>query len=230
MNYDAKIDWGNLYDEPKEISFPAEGVIRIFKGTFRGLGMPKPTSGKILDLGCGDGRHFPLFQQIGLDAYGTEISDEICKGLKDRLDKRKISYKKIEKGIADNLPFEESTFDYLLTWNSCYYMTQGQELDFHKHVFEMARVIKQSGWIICSIPQKSSFIFSESKLTEIKGYRIISKDPWGKREGEIMRCFESKEELIKNFNKYFTKFYHAEIKMDWFGLNYHWYVFVAQKK
>ena len=33
-------------------------------------------------LGCGDGRHFPLFEQSGLKGYGTEISDEICRILK----------------------------------------------------------------------------------------------------------------------------------------------------
>jgi len=50
MQYDAKSEWTNLYRWQTDMSYPAEGVIRILKGSFPGLLMPKPTAGKILDL------------------------------------------------------------------------------------------------------------------------------------------------------------------------------------
>ena len=230
MSYNAKNEWTGLYKTQNGLAYPAEGVIRILKGTFPSLLMPKPDSGKILDLGCGDGRHFPLFAQVGLTGYGTEISDEICAGLTEKLKGLGISFGNIQKGTTDNLPYPDQYFDYLLTWNSCYYMTAGGGLDFGRHISEMSRVLKKDGWIICSIPKKTSFIYKGSRVAEVAGYRVLAKDPWGTREGEIMRCFESQSEIEGEFGKFFVNFCHADIDMEWFGLAYHWHVFVARKR
>lgn len=230
MIYDAKNEWTRLYSTANDIAYPAEGVIRILKGEFPGLKMPKPKAGAILDLGCGDGRHFPLFEQVGLTGYGTEISDDICEVLTKRLSDRGIRFGKIKKGTTDNLPYADQFFDYLLTWNSCYYMTAGGGLDFGKHIREMARVIKKDGWIICSIPKKTCFIYKDSRAAEKPGFRVLAKDPWGAREGEIMKCFDSRAEIESEFGESFKDFCHADIDMDWFGLAYYWHVFVAKKK
>ena len=45
-----------------------------------------------------------------------------------------------------------------------------------------------------------------------------------------MRCFESKNEIEKSFKYKFKKFVHSSIDIDWFGLDYHWHVFIAKKK
>lgn len=230
MPYDAKSEWTRLYNVQNDLSYPAEGVIRILKGSFPKLLMPKPRAGKILDLGCGDGRHFPLFEKVGLTGYGTEISDEICGELTQRLKDRGVKFGNIQKGTTDNLPYPDQYFDYLLTWNSCYYMTAGDGLDFGKHVSEMARVLKKDGWIICSIPKKTCFIYKDSHPAEVAGFRVLAKDLWGTREGEILKCYESREEIENEFGEEFTGFCHADIDMEWFGLAYHWHVFVARKR
>jgi len=230
MKYNAKNEWSKLYGPGSNISYPAEGVIRILKGTFPDLHMLKPTSGSILDLGCGDGRHFPLFEQSNLDGYGVEISEEICSNVSSNLSNRNIPFKQIISGTTDNLPFDNNFFDYLLTWNSCYYMTAARELDFSNHISEMARVLKKDGWLIASLPKKTSFIFKDSLPSETSGFQVIANDPYNVRNGEILKCFNSKEELEGEFDKEFHSFSHADIDMSWFGLDYHWHVFVAQKK
>lgn len=229
MNYSATNEWSKLYGPNSQISYPAEGVIRIFKGSFPDLSMPKPTKGAILDLGCGDGRHFPLFHQSNLDGYGVEISEEICLNISANLSDKKIPYKKIVRGMTDDLPFEDNFFDYLLTWNSCYYMTEAKELDFSNHIDEMSRVLKKDAWIIASVPKKSSFIFKDSLPSELDGFRVISHDPFNVRNGEILKCFNDKQQLELEFGSKFHSFSHADIDMKWFGLDYHWHVFVAKK-
>jgi len=228
--YNAKKEWERLYGPESRIAYPAEGVIRILKGTFPTLSMPKPTEGNILDLGCGDGRHFPLFAQSDLDAFGIEISNEICTNVSANLSKSGIPFENIKTGTADNIPYDDSYFDYLLTWNSCYYMSATKSLDFSLHVDEMSRVLKKDAWIIASIPKKTSFIFNESIPHDNPGYQIIAKDPFNLRNGEILKCFDDCRELEDAFSKRFYSFSHADINMSWFGLNYHWHVFVAQKK
>ena len=213
------------------MAYPAEGVIRILLGDFPKLKvMPKPKRNqKILDVGCGDGRHFPLFQKIGLKSYGTEISEQIVSKLRKNLILNKIKFEGIDEGTCENLPYKDNFFDYLLTWNSCYYMSLNTDLNFKLHAKEMARVLKINGWIVCSIPKKSSFVFEGSKEFEI-GYRKLKKDYWSTRGGEIMRFFNNIDELKNEFKPFFKNFIFAEIDMKWFGLNYDWYVFVAQKK
>lgn len=54
MGYDSKKAWGELYSGDSPIAYPAEGVIRIFKGTFPALTMPRDHANlSILDMGCG---------------------------------------------------------------------------------------------------------------------------------------------------------------------------------
>lgn len=230
MAYSAKKEWSNLYLN-MDIAYPAEGVIRILLGNFPHLTkMPKPKKNqKILDVGCGDGRHFPLFQKIGLKGYGSEISEEIVAKLKRKLTLNKIKFESIDEGACENLPYKDNYFDYLLTWNSCYYMSLNNNLNFNLHVKEMARTLKVNGWIICSIPKKSSFVFKGSKELKI-GYRELKKDYWGTRGGEIMRFFDSAEEIKSEFKPFYKNFIFAEVDMKWFGLNYDWHIFVAQKK
>lgn len=228
MSYDSRGSWSRLYTESSAMAWPAEGVIRILKGRFPGLAMPRPSAGqRILDVGCGDGRHLPLFQSIGLESSACEISDEIVDILRNRLREMGL-VSDVRTGHAGNLPFADGEFDYLLTWNSCYYMSLTGP-DFPAHVEEMARVIKPGGWIICSIPKQTSFIFDGSLPHEVPGYRVIADDFFGARNGEVMRCMASREDLVESFAPHFDGFCHADLDMQWFGLAYHWHVFCARR-
>lgn len=226
--YDSLTKWTSLYAASEEIAFPAEGVIRILKGNFPTLRMPRPQAGaKIIDVGCGDGRHLPLFHSLGMKSAGVEITDEIVNVLTARMQKLEIPCD-IRTGTCGNIPFPSEEFDFLLTWNSCYYMSLGR-YNFSDHVEELARVVKPGGWIIASVPKRTNFIYSGS--SELKpGYVSIRDDYFGGlRDGEVMRQFAGALELEQEFAPKFSDFCHAEIDMNWFGLAYSWHVFVAQR-
>ena len=229
MNYNSDNKWETLYSADKDISYPAEGVIRIFKGKFPNLLMPSNDNGlSILDLGCGDGRNLPFLNDLGYKVSATEVSHPISIKVQEKMRSMGIEVN-VEAGHAGNLPFASASFDRLLAWNSCYYMSLGSGR-FEDHVAEMARVLKPGGWIIVSIPKKSSFIFNNSKPEKRSGYRIIKDDYFdGLRNGEVMRCIEDVEDLENSFAHNFNKFCHADLDLEWFGLSYHWHVFCAQK-
>jgi len=171
----------------------------------------------------------PFFKSMGLKSSATEISDEIVDQVQLRMEKYGIAVD-IRKGLASDIPFDSGKFDYLLTWNSCYYMSLGSG-DFDIHVAEMARVIRPGGWIVCSVPKKDAFIFKDSKADKRSGYRVICNDYFGgMRNGEIMRVFDTRDELENTFSNDFSSFCHADINMNWFGLSYRWHVFVAKRK
>ena len=228
MPYAATDKWSDHYQGNQEFSYPAEGVIRILKGEFPDLRMSRPEKGQsVLDLGCGDGRHFSLFYNLGLKISGTEITQEIVDGLASQFSELEIPID-LRAGTTNSIPFKSSIFDYLLAWNSCYYMSAGN-CTFADHVTEMARVIRPGGFLICSIPKSSNFIFRDS-VAASPGYNLVSDDYFGLRNGEMMRCFSSAEEVITEFEREFENISFASIEMEWFGLAYHWHVFTAQRR
>lgn len=224
--YNANSQWTRAYSS-EQMPYPAEYVIRIFKGSYPKINFDKKSyiGKKICDIGCGSGRNLVLLNECGFDLYGTELTQEIVHKAKSNLTKLNISAK-LKIGTNDNLPFDDGFFDFLL-WNVCYYM--GNNLDFDLHVKEMARVLKSQGYLILSIPKKTNFIFKESE--ELKdGYLIIKNDPFNVRNGEIMRVFEDYSDIESVFSKYFKNFVFASIHDDCFGYDYHWHLVSCQRK
>lgn len=225
--YDSQTKWNELYAD-HHLAYPAEGVIRILLGTFPNLKIRKEFNDKsILDLGFGDGRHFPLFKRLNMRINGVEISEDIVNATYNN---KYFEHYNMDLRVGNNanIPFEDQTFDYLLTWNASYYMGPNN-FDFSKHVSEIARVLKRSGNLIISVPTKNCFIFKEAEEVA-PGYVKIMNDYFQVRDGEIMRQFKDVDDLKNCFSKYFNNFSCAEIDMDWFGLRYSWHVMVCERE
>jgi SAM-dependent methyltransferase len=223
-----KQEWTKAYLTQSGMAFPSEYVIRIFKGSYPRLNFDKSSfkNKRICDVGCGDGRNMLLLKQCGFDVYGVEITKKIVDKVISNLNNVNINAD-VRVGTNDNIPFDDEYFDFLLSWNACYYM--GNNIDFANHVKEFSRVLKKGGYLILSIPKKTNFIYKNSKKLK-DGYRIIVNDPFKIRNGVVLRMFENEEEIKKAFSKYFENFIFGSIHDDCFGLNYHWHLVVCQKK
>ena len=99
----------------------------------------------------------------------------------------------------------------------------------NQNIFEKSKKSKKTKLFCSEKKSKKKNCFAHSKKIK-KGYRIIKNDYFGVRNGQVMRCFESKNEIEKSFKYKFKKFVHSSIDIDWFGLEYHWHVFIAIKK
>jgi SAM-dependent methyltransferase len=228
QKYDPSRQIKNIVD--RGLSYPAEYVIRIFKGSFPNLSMKKPRpQDKILDVGCGDARHLPFFKSLGMEPYGVEIDAESVVALNQQLTKIGLNNDLVKLGWCSNLPFLDASFDYIISWNSSYYMSHDGST-FESNIEEMTRVLKPGGWFILSVPKNTAFIFDQSSESDIEYCRLINKDPWNERVGEIMRCFSGAEELKGILENVYHNFCYCDINDDCFGLAYHWHVIVAQKK
>lgn len=226
--YDSKKEWTKEFLK-SDMPYPSEYVIRILKGSFPNLNLDKNdfVGKKFLDMGCGEGRNLALAKSVGFDICGVEITDEIVGAINSNLSKMGIDEYDIRTGTNDNIPFEDSEIDYMLSWNACYYM--GDKTDFQEYVKEFGRVMKKDGYLILSIPKETCFIYKGSEELK-KGYQIIKNDPFNVRNGEVLRMFSSYEEIEESFGEYFKDFTFASIHDDCFGYDYHWYLAVCRKK
>lgn len=228
MTYDSRAEWTKNILGQSSLAYPAEYVIRILKGSYPNLNLDKNYRGKkICDIGCGDGRNFIVMKECGFDLYGTEISQEIVDQVHSNLERIGITKTDVRVGSNDKIPFPDGFFDYLLSWNACYYM--GQFTDFQSYVKEFSRVLKPNGLLIMSIPKKSCFIYHDcEKIGD--GCIIVRNDPFNVRNGEVLRMFDCEEDIVRSFSPFFTNYIFGSDHDNCFGYDYHWHLVVCHKK
>lgn len=220
-------NYGDKYSE-RDMMYPAEDVIRIFKRSYPEHSFQEDDfeDSSILDLGCGDGRHLVfLNNDLGFDAYGIEPTERLANIAQENVDATGADAV-VRAGTNIDIPFDDDEFDYLLAWNSCYYMGEEHSSDFEKHVQEYTRVLKQEGSIVPSIPKPTSFIYQGGETPQ-GGYRTVKDDLFGTRDGTVLRRFDDADEIIDAFSPYFGDFVTTSIHDDFFGYNYHWWLLIG---
>jgi ubiquinone/menaquinone biosynthesis C-methylase UbiE len=128
-------------------------------------------SSKILDVGCGSGIVVDHLSNLGLNCYGIEISDsslQICK-----LKKGKYC---IYNG--NKIPFKDFSFNIVGTWNVLEHVDNVNNM-----LYEMKRVLKQSGVLIIGAPNLLSITNSYHYRTrgiirKITNVLILMKKTW----------------------------------------------------
>jgi ubiquinone/menaquinone biosynthesis C-methylase UbiE len=94
---------------------------------------------RVLEIGCSDGRRLEyIHRKLGLECYGLDPS---MKALAEA--KNKDIY--VVRGTADNLPYDDLTFDIIIFGFCLYLCDRG---DLFRIAQEADRVLKKNSWII----------------------------------------------------------------------------------
>lgn len=123
-NYQDK--WNSSYLNRDNFVFsPNEEVIRFVSKYIRkriSLNeynniIPSQINPRILDLGCGIGRHVIYCHKLNLESYGIDLSNEAIRVAIDWAEKENISdpSSKILQGDIRNLPWEEGFFNFAVS-------------------------------------------------------------------------------------------------------------------
>lgn len=119
---------------PREYDYskPEEEVVKI-SNYFKENGIKK-----VLDLGCGKGRHFLFLLENGFDAYGIDINAKAISKA------RALSQCEDRLFVADmvRLPFKDAFFEGIISNQVIYHATKER---MRKAISEMYRVLKGKG-------------------------------------------------------------------------------------
>ena len=93
---------------------------------------------RVLDLGCGVGRHALLFAEHGFSVEAIDGAEAGLDFLRREAAARGLQVS-VRQGNADLLPFADASFDYVLSWNVIFHGTLG---DVGRRLAEIWRVLK----------------------------------------------------------------------------------------
>ncbi|KUO70138.1 MAG: methyltransferase type 11 [Desulfosporosinus sp. BRH_c37] len=185
-----KTEWDQSYNNKDNFVFyPHEEVIRFVSKYIRkrvGLNnyldiRPFDTNPKILDLGCGIGRHVIYASQMGLETYGIDLSavaielalhwgaEENILGLSER----------VKRGDIRRLPWADSYFDYVISngvLDSMHFAIAKET------IAEVYRVLRPEGLFYCDLISGDNSTHSR----EYEGEEIVSSKH---EEGTIQLYF-----------------------------------------
>lgn len=146
------------------VFFPHEEIIRFFAKYIRkrtGVNefenrIDFSTAPKVLDVGCGMGRHMVFASQMGLDAYGVDLSSEAIRLAKNWFEEEGLGIPdgQAHNGSITELPWEDAFFDFAMSHgvlDSMYFDIARQGLA------EVGRTLKPGGLFYCDLISGDDF-------------------------------------------------------------------------
>lgn len=198
------------------------------------------TSAKILDVGCGTGRHSVPLLELGYDVYGVEESEEMLTMLKNKITED-LSYGFINQNIYDvsasdfGIPEEDLTFDLIIMfWNTFNEIALNDE-EAIALIKKLDSMLARNGKIIINsddpaVWQVENFTYGYS--TELDG--IPAEYTWEideyDKEASVSKAIETvvlKRSTQDGVNEE-DETYVTEIQQRWYTFEYYKELFQAE--
>ena len=173
-----KSEWEDSYGNlDNHLFYPNEEVIRFVSKYIRkriGLNqfidiLPCSSSRRVLDLGCGIGRHVMYCHDMGLEAYGVDLSEmAIATSIKWACSRGSNELiPRLVQTDARSLPFDTGFFQYLVSHATLDSMPFSIA---RVVVIELARVIEPHGLFYCDLISGDDI----RHASEFSGEEIVS--------------------------------------------------------
>lgn len=183
------VGWERIYREVGDLQLEVLPKIKRASQVFK-----EKDYKKILDLGCGTGKHSIFLAQRGFSVYATDISltgIDIAKKKARLLKLYNIQFKQHD---MRNIPFPNNFFDAVIcTWT----IYHGTLDEIKKTVSEIWRVLMPSGMVITdflSISDSTYGIGKEIERNTFLGAKHTEED--------VPHHYSTREELIRLFSQF----------------------------
>jgi len=194
--------WTHLHTDSRyRPKYPSDNVVRFVFRNFERNGTKK-----VLDLGCGAGRHVFFMGREGIIPYGVDFSSEGIDYTKKMLDEYGMGdyVDNMKTASLTSIPFESEMFDGIICNGVLYYLSSE---DIQTAIKEMHRVLKKDGKLYLVVRStedyrcnSESFDKTEEKNTFIINEKHADRSAFSEN-GMLMHFFERDEieELLQDF-------------------------------
>lgn len=132
---------------------------------------------KVLDLGCGAGRHTKLLNQLGFDVYSCDRYIGMVEKTKKGMLSTKWPDKKLKKRITrqsmSNLSYPSNFFDIVICHGV--YHNAFSLKTFEKSISESSRILKKNGKLLFNV-FTNEFLSKDLKLINKKNCLYLTKE------------------------------------------------------
>jgi len=154
---------------------------------------------RILDLGCGKGRHTLYCAQKGVEVHAVDISESGLEALGKEVEKAQLFEKvKVTKSDIKELPFPDNYFDAIITTNV---IQHGYWKDIQKYFKEATRVLKHGGmFLILTIGKEFVEQFSGPNTKEVEKGTYVGLETVP--DGDVPHHAMTEDEIMKLLKDY----------------------------
>lgn len=153
---------------------------------------------RILDLGCGRGRHALLLAKMGFHVTAIDLSSEGIIQLENEAHRLKLD-KQIKTVVCDmkDLPFKPSTFDCVLCFHSVYH-TDYKTLK--KIISRIVEILKKKGRLYITLNSKDSDSYKKHVGSSKNIHTIIKADGFEKGVPHTFLNYKETVKLLSAFH------------------------------
>ena len=143
---------------------PDKAVVNLLARTDRAK------TNKVLDLGCGIGRHAILFAKAGFSVTAIDASTEAMAILKQKTQEEGVRVKTIQGQFAAGL-FPRNYFDLIIAYNVIYH---GYRKDVENTVNTALSWLKPEGWFFFTCPTRRDSKFGNGEKVAANTFRPMN--------------------------------------------------------
>ena len=142
----TKLAWDKVFEKEGKFFIKPEKCVRKVTKFFKKEGIKR-----VLDLGCGSGRHLVFLAKRGFDVYGIDIAREGIKIAKEWLKEERLKANLKIGDFYKRLPYKDDFFDAIISIAALHH---GKIEEIRKLIKEMKRILKPEGLIFVTLHKK----------------------------------------------------------------------------
>ncbi|MGD9395840.1 MAG: class I SAM-dependent methyltransferase [Candidatus Thorarchaeota archaeon] len=104
---------------------------------------------RVLDLGCGTGRHVVYLSRLGFDVYGFDVSQQALSMTTKWLDEENLKADLRKHRMEDTFPYDDNFFDAVISTQVIHHNMMN---DIRKTIKEIERVLRPNGLLFVTFP------------------------------------------------------------------------------
>jgi len=198
-------DWDEIFKEKGRVfTDPHQSMEEIAK-LFQNAGVMR-----VLDIGCGTGRHLVYLAKQGFSMFGFDVSQKAIEMAEQWLAEENLLANLIQYRMEDGFPYEDMLFDAVI---SIQVIHHNRIHDIKSTVAEIERILRPGGYIFITVPVPPGNSVPPEDDWDLKEVEPGTYLPQRGPESGVLHHYFTEEEILEVFSAFrITKLYIDETR------------------